>query len=56
MLNPFLYPVLELDLRRVNLRRFPYALFFIVEGDQVTVLACFHQHRKPLTRKDLSGP
>lgn len=47
-LNPLLYPKVEGDIRRANLRRFPYSLFYVVDGDTVAVLSCFHQHRDPL--------
>jgi plasmid stabilization system protein ParE len=47
-LNPLLYPKVEGDIHRANLRRFPYALFYVVDGDTISVLSCFHQHRDPL--------
>ena len=47
-LNPLLYPKVEGDIRRANLRRFPYSMFYVVDGDIVAVLSCFHQHRDPL--------
>lgn len=47
-LNPLLYAKVEGDIRRANLRRFPYSLFYVVDDDTVTVLSCFHQHRDPL--------
>lgn len=47
-LNPLLYPKVEGDIHRANLRRFPYALFYVVDGDQISVLSCFHQQREPL--------
>lgn len=33
--------------RALLLDRFPYALYFTVDGDQVTVIACFHASRDP---------
>ena len=35
------------DVRRVILRRFPYALFYTIEGSDVVVLACVHERRSP---------
>jgi hypothetical protein len=35
------------------LRRFPYSLFYVIEKDEVIVLACMHQHQKPLTLEEL---
>ena len=34
-------------IRRAVLRRFPYALFYIVEPDTVVVIACLHARRDP---------
>ena len=48
-MNPSLYPRVEGDIHRANLRRFPYSLFYVVDGETVTVLSCFHQHRDPGT-------
>lgn len=49
-LNPLLYPQVEGEIHRANLRRFPYSLFYVVDGETVSVLSCFHQHRDPKTR------
>jgi plasmid stabilization system protein ParE len=51
-----LYQRVEDEIRRAILRRFPYSLFYVIEQDQVIVLACMHQHRKPKTREELTGP
>jgi plasmid stabilization system protein ParE len=53
--NPYLYPKVEQDLRRAHLNRFPYALFYVIDGETVNVLSCFHQHRDPESRGDLLG-
>ena len=37
--NPKLYPVVHRDLRRVLVRRFPFAAFFVISGKKVHVLA-----------------
>lgn len=34
-------------IRRYVLRRFPYTVFYEIQGDTVTVLAVAHQRRKP---------
>jgi hypothetical protein len=36
------------SVRRALLRRFPYALFFVVEEQTLFVIACFHASRNPL--------
>jgi plasmid stabilization system protein ParE len=46
--NPRQFPVIYKDVRRTLLRRFPYALMFVIEADEaVTVVACFHGSRDP---------
>jgi plasmid stabilization system protein ParE len=35
------------EIRRVRLRRFPYAIYFRVSGDEVVVLAVMHGRRHP---------
>jgi toxin ParE1/3/4 len=46
--NPLASPAMYQDIRRALLRRFPYALFYIVKEEQVIVLACFHVKRDPI--------
>ena len=50
--NPLLYPRVEAEIRRASLRRFPYSLFYVIDGDEVLVLSCFHQQRDPKSRFD----
>lgn len=45
--NPYQYQVQYREIRRAYLRRFPYALHYVVETDFVSVLACFHFRRDP---------
>ncbi len=45
--NPDLYPKVQDDLHRANLNQFPYSLFYVIDGDTVNILSCFHQHRDP---------
>ena len=47
--NPLGFPIVWRDRvrRALVLERFPYALYFTLEGDQVTVIACFHASRDP---------
>lgn len=46
--NPRQFPAVFKDVRRAPLRRFPYALFFVVERETLFVIACFHASRNPL--------
>jgi plasmid stabilization system protein ParE len=42
------FPVIYRNVRRALLRRFPYALMFVIEADDtLTVIACFHSSRAP---------
>lgn len=45
--NPLLYPKVYQDFRRRLLRRFPYAIYFTVESDQIIVFGLFHCARNP---------
>ena len=46
--NPGQFPVVHKNIRRALLRRFPYALMFVLEGeDRLTVIARFHSSRDP---------
>jgi plasmid stabilization system protein ParE len=47
--DPLRFPVVWRDRvrRALLLDRFPYALFFTFEGDEITVIACFHASRDP---------
>ncbi len=47
--NPRQFPVVHKSIRRALLRRFPYALMFVIEADEsLTVIACFHGSRDPV--------
>lgn len=35
------------SLRRVLVQRFPYAVYFLLEGHVIEVVAVLHQHRDP---------
>ena len=45
--NPLQFPVVYKNVRRALLRRFPYMLFFTIDGDTLLVIACFHASRDP---------
>ena len=54
-LNPALYQRIDGDLRRAVLRRFPFGLFYVVDEEQVSVIACLHLHREPRSRAELAS-
>ncbi|MEN8447100.1 MAG: type II toxin-antitoxin system RelE/ParE family toxin [Cyanobacteria bacterium J06555_13] len=45
--NPMAYPMVHKQIRRALIRRFPYGVFYIIEGSNIVVLACFHAKRDP---------
>src|ERR671938_1467293 len=46
--NPIASPAMYQDIRRALLRKFPYALFYMVKEERIIVLACFHAKRDPI--------
>lgn len=44
---PLVPRVVHRDLRRVLVRRFPYAVFYRVTDDQITIVAVYHTSRDP---------
>jgi plasmid stabilization system protein ParE len=45
--SPLQFPIVHKSVRRAILRRFPYSLFFVIDGDTLLVIACFHASRDP---------
>ena len=45
--EPESFSIRERDIRRANLRRFPYHFLFRVVGDKVRILVVRHHHRHP---------
>jgi len=45
--NPRQFPIVYKNVRRAVLRRFPYSLFFVMDSDELVVIACFHGSRDP---------
>ena len=47
--NPFAYTVAKVpNVRRVIVRRFPYALFYLVDDDAIVIIAVFNVKRQPI--------
>lgn len=47
--NPNGYAMQFREVRRVLLRRFPYAVYFVSEAEILEVFAILHQHQDPST-------
>lgn len=45
--NPVAYPIIRGTTRRALVRRFPYAVFYLVDPDVVAVTAVMHGRRDP---------
>lgn len=46
--KPLQFPLVFKTLRRARVNKFPYMLFFCIDGDALLVVACFHSRRDPL--------
>ena len=46
--NPSAFPKAHKEVRRALIRKFPYALFYIIGEDRIVVVACFHAKRDPI--------
>ena len=47
--NPFAYTVAKVpNVRRALIRRFPYALFYLVDDEAIVVIAVFNIKREPI--------
>ena len=44
---PEKHPVVYRELRRALLRRYPYAVFYLVRPDQIVVVSVMHQRQDP---------
>jgi hypothetical protein len=49
--NPFLYRKVYKDFSRCLLKRFPYAIYFRIQEQQVVVFGLFHCARNPVILK-----
>jgi len=45
--NPTIWRVLEDDVRRCLVRRFPFGIYYTVEKGEIIVWAIMHLHRQP---------
>lgn len=44
---PTAWPIVEEDIRRCLVNRFPYGIIYSIERDGIFILAVMHQHRHP---------
>jgi toxin ParE1/3/4 len=50
--SPSQYPRVHKIVRRALTRRFPFAVFFVEDGERVVVLSVFHAKRNPKRRQE----
>jgi toxin ParE1/3/4 len=44
---PERFPVVHRQCRRALLRRFPFAVYYVLDNETISVVACMHAHRDP---------
>ena len=45
--NPYLYPIVHRNTRRILIRRFPFAIYYFIEQGSLIVIAVMHGSRHP---------
>lgn len=45
--HPTRWPVIRNDIRRRIIHRFPYALMYRIESEEIVILATMHLHKHP---------
>ncbi|OGV70547.1 MAG: hypothetical protein A3K19_24810 [Lentisphaerae bacterium RIFOXYB12_FULL_65_16] len=56
LLNPRLFPVVELDVRRCLTKTFPFGVLFRERPDMILIMAVMHLHRDPDYWKSREAP
>ncbi len=46
-MQPFLFPIMEDNVRFKLLRPFPYSMLYSIEESEILIIAFMHQSRKP---------
>ena len=50
--NPYQYFQILKNIRRANVNRFPFSIFFSILGNEIIIFSVFHQSRNPLKWKE----
>jgi hypothetical protein len=45
--SPYTWPILQGDLRRRLIRRFPYGVLYKIESEEIIIVAIAHLRKKP---------
>jgi len=54
--SPMLYPVVHRNTRRAIMHRFPFGIYYRIEGNTVLVIAVMHASRNPYRWKNRARP
>lgn len=49
--SPLRFPIVDKDVRRALLHKFPYSIYFVTEPEAAAIIAVLHQHRRPAAWK-----
>lgn len=44
---PNLYPFIKKEVRKCTLHKFPYNILYVIEENEIVIVAIAHHHRKP---------
>jgi len=44
---PYAWPIIEEDVRRHLIKRFPFGIYYTIESNYISILAVMHLSRKP---------
>lgn len=44
---PFMYQLIDTDIRRAVMSHFPYVFFYTVDGENIIILGFRHMHQNP---------
>ena len=50
--NPYQFPKIEKEARKASLKKFPYAVFFVIKNKLINIFSVFHFSKNPKTWKN----
>ena len=54
--NPFQFEEIKNEIRQAIIKRFPFLMFFYIDGSTINIFAVFHQKRNPrIWKKRIHG-
>lgn len=45
--QPLIYSIIHKNIRRIIVKRFPFAIYYIIKGQSVIIIAVLHMRRNP---------